>query len=168
MHQAILARAERHHDVIGRHPLRFIRSSSSSMPPQVIAEIEATFAAPLVESTGMTEAAHQMASNPLPPGRRKPGSVGLDRPVLTLRLSMRPRVPQPPGDIGEIAIRGANVTMGYENNPKANAEAFANGWFRTGDQGRLTARAISPSPAVSRKLSIVAARRFHRVRWTRF
>jgi acyl-CoA synthetase (AMP-forming)/AMP-acid ligase II len=134
MHQAILARAERHHDVIGRHPLRFIRSSSSSMPPQVIAEIEATFAAPLIESYGMTEAAHQMASNPLPPGRRKPGSVG--RPAgPDIAIVDEAGVPQRPGDIGEIAIRGANVTLGYENNPKANAEAFANGWFRTGDQG---------------------------------
>jgi oxalate---CoA ligase len=134
MHQAILARAERHHDVIGRHPLRFIRSSSSSMPPQVIAEIEATFAAPLIESYGMTEAAHQMATNPLPPGRRKPGSVG--RPAgPDITIVDEAGVPQPPGAIGEIAIRGANVTMGYENNPKANAEAFANGWFRTGDQG---------------------------------
>jgi acyl-CoA synthetase (AMP-forming)/AMP-acid ligase II len=77
MHQAILARAGHNRDVIAAHPLRFVRSSSSSMPPQVIEELEATFGAPLIESYGMTEASHQMASNPLPPGRRTPGTVGV-------------------------------------------------------------------------------------------
>jgi acyl-CoA synthetase (AMP-forming)/AMP-acid ligase II len=134
MHQAILARAARHRDIIERRPLRFIRSSSSSLPPQVTAEIEATFAVPLIESYGMTEAAHQMASNPLPPGRRKPGSVGLPAGP-EIAIVDEAGVPQPSGVTGEIAIRGVNVTKGYENNPKANAEAFANGWFRTGDQG---------------------------------
>ena len=77
MHQAIIARAPKNLDVIARHPLRFMRSSSSSMPPQVIAELEAIFKAPLIEAYGMTEATHQMCSNPLPPAVRKPGSVGL-------------------------------------------------------------------------------------------
>src|SRR5208337_1932177 len=76
MHQAILTRAGHHKEEILRHPLRFIRSSSSSLPPQVIAELEAAFHAPVIEAYGMTEAAHQMASNPLR-GVRKPGSVGL-------------------------------------------------------------------------------------------
>jgi oxalate---CoA ligase len=136
MHQAILARAERNRDVIARHPLRFVRSSSSSMPPQVISELEAAFSAPLIESYGMTEAAHQMSSNPLPPGRRKPGSVGIAAgPEIAIIDEVA--IPQPPNTVGEIAIRGANVTKGYENNPKANAEAFTNGWFRTGDQGTM-------------------------------
>jgi acyl-CoA synthetase (AMP-forming)/AMP-acid ligase II len=134
MHQAILGRASRSADVIARHPLRFIRSSSSSMPPQVIRELEEVFGCPLCESYGMTEATHQMASNPLPPAVRKPGSVGVAAgPEVAImaedgRLLAR-------GDTGEIVIRGPNVTAGYENNPKANAEAFTNGWFRTGDQG---------------------------------
>jgi len=138
MHQAILARAGKNADVIARHPLRFMRSSSSSMPPQVIRELEATFHAPLVEAYGMTEATHQMASNPLPPAPRKPGSVGLAAgPEIAImdeagRLLAR-------GETGEVVIRGPNVTAGYENNPKANAEAFTNGWFRTGDQGVLDA-----------------------------
>ncbi len=138
MHQAILSRAARSADVIARHPLRFIRSSSSSMPPQVIGELEAVFGAPLVESYGMTEAAHQMASNPLPPGVRKPGSVGVAAgPEIAImaedgRLLAR-------GETGEIVIRGPNVTAGYENNPRANAEAFSDGWFRTGDQGVMDA-----------------------------
>ncbi|MEZ5728277.1 MAG: AMP-binding protein [Burkholderiaceae bacterium] len=77
MHQAILSRAANNRAVIEANPLRFIRSSSSAMPTQVIHEIEDTFGAPLVESYGMTEAAHQMAANPLPPRERKPGTVGV-------------------------------------------------------------------------------------------
>ena len=76
MHQAILARAGRNAEAVAASRLRFIRSSSSSLPPQVMAELEATFRCPVIESYGMTEASHQMASNPLPPGERKPGSVG--------------------------------------------------------------------------------------------
>ena len=76
MHQTILTRAGRHKDIIARHPLRFVRSSSSSLPPTVIGELEAVFHCPVIEAYGMTEATHQMASNPLN-GIRKPGSVGL-------------------------------------------------------------------------------------------
>jgi acyl-CoA synthetase (AMP-forming)/AMP-acid ligase II len=138
MHQAILGRAGKNAEVIARHPLRFIRSSSSSMPPQVIAELEATFGAPLIEAYGMTEATHQMASNPLPPAARKPGSVGLAAgPEVAIMDEAGGLLPA--GSVGEIVIRGPNVTSGYENNPKANAEAFAQGWFRTGDQGVIDA-----------------------------
>ncbi len=138
MHQAILTRAGKNAEVIARHPLRFIRSSSSSMPPQVIAELEAVFKAPLIESYGMTEATHQMASNPLPPAVRKPGSVGLAAgPEVAIMADDGSLLPS--GDIGEIVIRGPNVTAGYESNPKANAEAFTKGWFRTGDQGVIDA-----------------------------
>ncbi len=77
MHQAILTRAERNAEILGRRKLRFIRSSSASLPPQVMLELEKTFGCPVIESYGMTEAAHQMASNPLPPRARKPGSVGI-------------------------------------------------------------------------------------------
>jgi acyl-CoA synthetase (AMP-forming)/AMP-acid ligase II len=138
MHQAILARAHRHEDLIRKHPVRFIRSSSSALPPQVIRELEATFGAPVIESYGMTEAAHQMASNPLPPGARKPGTVGLaagpEVAIMDAAGNLLPR-----GVPGEIVIRGPNVTAGYQNNAKANAEAFSNGWFRTGDQGVMDA-----------------------------
>jgi len=134
MHQAILTRAGKNPDVIRRHPLRFIRSSSSSMPPQVIRELEAAFGAPLIESYGMTEATHQMCSNPLPPAVRKPGSVGLPAgPEVAIMGDDGTLLPR--GLVGEIVIRGANVTAGYESNEKANAEAFTHGWFRTGDQG---------------------------------
>jgi len=142
MHQAILSRASKNRDIIARHPLRFMRSSSSSMPPQVIKELEDTFHAPLVESYGMTESAHQMASNPLPPGLRKPGTVGLaSGPQMAIMAEDGTLLPRgtAPENTGEIVIRGASVTAGYENNPKANAEAFHDGWFRTGDQGVIDA-----------------------------
>jgi len=137
MHQAILGRAAKNADVIKRHPLRFLRSSSSSMPPQVIKELEETFGAPLIEAYGMTEATHQMASNPLPPAARKPGSVGRAAgPEMAIMLDGKLLAP---GETGEIVIRGPNVTRGYENNPKANEEGFHDGWFRTGDQGVMDA-----------------------------
>lgn len=134
MHQGIIGRARHNADVIARHPLRFLRSSSSSMPPQVIRELEEIFKAPLIEAYGMTEATHQMASNPLPPAARKPGAVGLAAGPEVQIMGDDGQL-LGPDEIGEIVIRGANVTAGYENNPKANAEGFRNGWFRTGDQG---------------------------------
>ena len=76
MHQSILSRAEQNQDVIAKTHLRFIRSSSSSLAPQVMKQLNETFHAPVVEAYGMTEAAHQMACNPLTPGGQKPGSVG--------------------------------------------------------------------------------------------
>jgi oxalate---CoA ligase len=138
MHQAIVSRAPKNADVIARHPLRFLRSSSSSMPPQVIRELEEIFHAPLIESYGMTEAAHQMASNPLPPAVRKPGTVGVAAgPEVAIMAEDGTLLPRGTSldHTGEIVIRGPNVTAGYENNPKANAEGFRDGWFRTGDQG---------------------------------
>jgi oxalate---CoA ligase len=134
MHQAIVTRAKGNVEIIKRNPLRFLRSSSSSMPPQVIRELEEIFGSPLIEAYGMTEATHQMASNPLPPQARKPGTVGLAAgPEVAIRGEDGALLG--PGDVGEIVIRGPNVTAGYENNPKANAEGYADGWFRTGDQG---------------------------------
>ena len=134
MHQAIVSRARGNAEAIRNNPLRFMRSSSSSMPPQVIKELEEAFGAPLIESYGMTEATHQMASNPLPPRTRKPGTVGLPAgPEIAIMGESGELLEA--GETGEIVIRGANVTAGYENNAKANAEGFREGWFRTGDQG---------------------------------
>jgi acyl-CoA synthetase (AMP-forming)/AMP-acid ligase II len=134
MHQAILTRAPRNKEIIAKNPLRFLRSSSSSIPPQVITELEAVFGSPLIEAYGMTEATHQMASNPLPPAKRKPGAVGLAAGPEVQIMDEAGNI-LAPDTVGEIVIRGANVTTGYENNPKANAEGYTNGWFRTGDQG---------------------------------
>lgn len=135
MHQAIVGRAKQNHGIIERHKLRFIRSSSASLPPQVISELEAAFGAPVVEAYGMTEAAHQMSSNPIS-GVRKPGTVGVAAGPEVAIMDIEGRL-LGPGEIGEIVIRGANVTAGYENNEKANGEAYSNGWFRTGDQGSI-------------------------------
>jgi acyl-CoA synthetase (AMP-forming)/AMP-acid ligase II len=138
MHQAILARASKNADVVAESRLRFIRSSSSALPPTVIAELERVFRAPVVEAYGMTEAAHQMASNPLPPRTRKPGTVGRNAGPDVRVVDDRGST-VPPGVTGEIVIRGENVTRGYENNPAANEAAFIDGWFRTGDQGTMDA-----------------------------
>ena len=139
MHQAILARAARNATSIAAAKLRFIRSSSASLPPQVMLALEKTFGAPVIESYGMTEATHQMASNPLPPAERKPGSVGVEAgPKLRIAAETEPRL-LARGETGEVVISGPNVTPGYEANPKANESAFfaidGNRWFRTGDQG---------------------------------
>ena len=136
MHQAILGRLRGHADAAKAAKLRFIRSSSASLPPQVMGELEAAFGCPVIEAYGMTEASHQMASNALPPGKRKPGAVGLPAgPKISIMDDDGNVLPQ--GAIGEVVIQGPNVTAGYDNNPDANLKAFANGWFRTGDQGRF-------------------------------
>jgi oxalate---CoA ligase len=134
MHQAILARAEKTGKELALPRLRFIRSSSSALPAQVAARLEETFHVPVIESYGMTEAAHQMASNPLPPGLRKPGSVGLAAGPQVAVMD-ETGILKGTGEVGEIVIRGPNVASGYLNNPAANAAAFVDGWFRTGDLG---------------------------------
>jgi len=134
MHQAILARAARNSEILQQSRLRFIRSSSASLPSQVMAELERTFGCPVIEAYGMTEAAHQMASNQLPPGRRKPGHVGVAAGPEVAIMTPDGRL-LPPGQTGEVVIRGPNVMSGYERNPAANEAAFAFGWFHTGDQG---------------------------------
>ena len=136
MHQLILTRAGRNSDVIGRNPLRFLRSSSASLPPSVMEELERVFGAPMVEAYGMTEASHQMSCNPLPPAERKPGSVGKGTGVEVSIMDAEGRLLSG-GETGEVVIQGGNVTAGYEHNPEANAGAFSDGWFRTGDQGYL-------------------------------
>ncbi|HEX9121248.1 MAG TPA: acyl--CoA ligase [Terriglobales bacterium] len=114
--------------------LRFVRSASAPLAPDAMRKMEEVFGVPVLEAYGMTEAAHQMASNPLPPAARKPGSVGLP---TGLEISIMDSIGHhlPGRDRGEIVIKGPNVFHGYENNPGANAEAFVDGWFRTGDEG---------------------------------
>ena len=143
LHQLLLARAGEPGDTAGARTkragterLRFIRSCSAALPPQVMYGLEAAFGAPVLEAYGMTEAAHQMASNPLPPAGHKPGSVGRGTDV---RISIMDKEGRhlPQGEQGEVVIQGPNVIRGYENNPEANASSFVDGWFRTGDQGYL-------------------------------
>lgn len=134
MHQVLLARA--HQKPIEAVTLRFIRSCSAPLSAELIHKIENLFGVPFVEAYGMTEAAHQMTSNPLPPRHRKTGSVGVG-------TGLRVRIIDKEGNDlgndhrGEVAIQGANVFRGYDNNPEANTKAFVNGWFRTGDEGWL-------------------------------
>ncbi|MCC1492064.1 acyl--CoA ligase [Cognatishimia sp. F0-27] len=135
MHQAILTRAKRNADVIADVPLRFLRSSSASLPAQVMQELNKTFGAPVIEAYGMTEAAHQMCCNRM--DLQKPGSVGVAAGPL-VRIAHETENQLVDGT-GEVCISGPNVTPGYESNPEANTKNFfeADGhrWFRTGDQG---------------------------------
>ncbi|MFW5641856.1 MAG: acyl--CoA ligase, partial [Roseicyclus sp.] len=139
MHQAILARAGRNAETIAEVPLRLLRSSSASLPGPVMEALSETFGAPVIEGYGMTEATHQMASNPLPPRAQKPGSVGVEAgPLVRIAHETEDRILEP-SQVGEVVISGPNVTPGYEGNPEANDKSFfeAEGrrWFRTGDQG---------------------------------
>lgn len=136
MHQAILNRAKANRKIITDCPLRLIRSSSAPLPPTVTAELEDLFKVPVIEAYGMTEASHQIASNPLPPRQRKAGSVGVATGAEIAIVDGQGKFLSA-GRQGEIVIRGANITRGYENHPEANREAFTDGWFRTGDQGYL-------------------------------
>ena len=134
MHQGILMRAKKNMEQAKNLSLRFIRSSSASLPPAVFEELNEVFKAPVIEAYGMTEATHQMTSNPIPPEIQKAGFVGkpagpevciMDKDGNKLEI----------GSEGEVCIRGDNVTSGYENNEEANNSSFTDGWFRTGDQG---------------------------------
>jgi acyl-CoA synthetase (AMP-forming)/AMP-acid ligase II len=138
IHQLLLARVKPGAPKpAGAAKLRFIRSCSASLPPQVMHDLEAAFGAPVLEAYGMTEASHQMSSNPLPPAAHLAGSVGRGTEVgITIRNGEGQVLPT--GERGEVCIQGPNVITGYENNPEANATAFfEGGWFRTGDQGFL-------------------------------
>ncbi|MCS6804721.1 MAG: acyl--CoA ligase [Acidobacteriota bacterium] len=136
IHQLLLSRVKPGTRPAGAEQLRFIRSSSAPLPPAMMAQMEESFGVPVVEAYGMTEAAHQMTSNPLPPGRRKPGSVGPGTGVSIAILDDQGHH-LPLGTTGAVAVKGPNVFRGYENNPEANAESFTDGWFRTGDEGWL-------------------------------
>jgi acyl-CoA synthetase (AMP-forming)/AMP-acid ligase II len=135
IHQVLLSRA----DADGaprRSGFRFIRSCSSALAPATLQQLEDRFGAPVLEAYAMTEASHQMTSNPLPPAVHKPGSVGRGTNVDVAVMDEAGNL-LPAGTAGEVVVRGPNVTRGYHNNPEANAVAFTHGWFRTGDRGVL-------------------------------
>ncbi|MBI1786122.1 MAG: AMP-binding protein [Acidobacteria bacterium] len=137
IHQLLLSRAGDERPA-GAERLRFIRSCSAALPPDMMSRMEQVFGAPVLEAYGMTEASHQMCSNPLPPGARKPGSVGPGTGVKVGVMDSGGAL-FPTGQRGEVVIQGPNVVEGYENNPDANAASYTQGWFRTGDQGYLDA-----------------------------
>ena len=134
MHQAILLRAEKKLELAKNLKLKFIRSSSASLPPAVFEKLNNVFKCPVIEAYGMTEATHQMTSNPLPPKIQKPGFVGIPAGPDVCIMDDTDKILNQ-GETGEVCIKGNNVTLGYDNNPEANKKSFSNGWFRTGDQG---------------------------------
>ena len=140
MFQALLSRA-RGGTPRNADSLRFIRSCSAALSPAVMEQMESTFGVPVIEAYGMTEAAHQMASNPLPPGCRVPGSVGQGSGV-SIGIMDEAGELQQAGAVGEVVVSGPNVIRGYESNPEANASSFVGDWFRTGDQGLLDANGV--------------------------
>ena len=116
--------------------LRFVRSCSASLAPVILERLESAFGAPVLEAYAMTEASHMMTSNPLPQdGPRKPGSVGRPAGKMELAVLDEQGKEVAAGSPGEVCVRGGNVTAGYKGNPAANEEAFAYGWFHTGDIG---------------------------------
>jgi acyl-CoA synthetase (AMP-forming)/AMP-acid ligase II len=135
IHQAILAEARHHGGSATYRGLRFIRSGAAPLPPSVLAELERTFRAPVLEFCGITEtAASPVACNPLPPRLRKPGSIGV--PVsLEVAILDESEALLSPCRIGEIVVRGASVMTGYDSDPIATRDAFAGDWFKTGDLG---------------------------------
>lgn len=132
MHQAILQRAKRNPEIVGSARLRFVRSSSAALAPATLEGLERTFGCPVVEAYGMTEAAHQITSNGL--AHRLPGSVG-QTTGTQVRIVDDAGKDVPTGTVGAIVIKGDNVHRAYLNAPTANADAFRDGWFDTGDQG---------------------------------
>ena len=136
IHQILLTRAD--DDDAPHESFRLIRSCSAALAPTVFDALEQRFGAPVLEAYGMTEASHQMSSSPLPPGARFPGTVGTATGVEVAIMSDEiTGALAANGERGEVVIKGENVMWGYHNNEEANADAFVNGWFRTGDQGML-------------------------------
>jgi oxalate---CoA ligase len=136
MHAAIVVRAAQHEDILQRHSLRFIRSCSAALPGPVLRDLERRFGIPVLEAYGMTEAAHQIACNPLPPAIRKPGSAGVAAGAEIAIFDEQGR-PLGPDCEGEIVIRGGSVISCYVGNPAANEQSFTGDWFRTGDIGSI-------------------------------
>jgi acyl-CoA synthetase (AMP-forming)/AMP-acid ligase II len=137
IHRILLSRAEEGAGDDAGHGLRFARSCSSALPGPLMDAFERRFGLPLVEAYGMTEAAHQMASNPLPPAERRAGSVG--QPTGTeIAILDENWLPLRGGAVGEVCVRGPGVVDSYRANPEATAASFRGGWFRTGDSGTLS------------------------------
>jgi acyl-CoA synthetase (AMP-forming)/AMP-acid ligase II len=135
IHQAILAQAQHNRERLANSRLRFVRSSSAPLPPRVFAELERTFESPVIEWYGMTEVTSSpIACNPLPPHQRKAGSVGLPT-ILDVSIMDERGALLPGGRTGQVVVRGATVTKGYNGNPEATEAAFAGDWFKTGDLG---------------------------------
>jgi acyl-CoA synthetase (AMP-forming)/AMP-acid ligase II/acyl carrier protein len=136
MHQTVAALLGTEPSLATRSRLRFIRSASAPLAPSIAATLEAAFKVPVLEAYGMTEAAHQIASNPLPPAARKPGSVGTPTGSRVSIMDASGRHLDP-GQVGEVAVGGPRLFAGYERAAGLDRSAFVDGWFQTGDQGYL-------------------------------
>ncbi|KAK9838743.1 hypothetical protein WJX74_002449 [Apatococcus lobatus] len=138
MHQILLQRSEADYPRDTPPPLRFIRSCSSPLAPAVLESLEAAFGVSVLEAYAMTEASHQMTANPLPKhGPHIPGSVGTPQGSVRLTILDSHCEPVEQGHVGEVCALGPNITKGYVGRPEANKEAYAGGWFHTGDQGYM-------------------------------
>ena len=133
IHRAVLAAGHRQQGTRDSS-LRLVRSASSTLPPDLLGELEGMFGVPVIDTFGMTEATTQVAANPLE--RRKPGSVGPAAGPEIAILDPEGREVAT-GIHGEVALRGPTITRGYDGDPAATAAAFRDGWFRTGDLGYL-------------------------------
>ena len=100
--------------------------------------MEELFRAPMLDSYGLTETSSTIAGEPLPPARRKRGSVGVAVGCEIAIMDERGLL-LPPGEVGEVVVRGPGVISGYECAPEINRQSFTNGWLRTGDLGTLDA-----------------------------
>ncbi len=138
MHQSLLAQARENPNAAAKIHFRFIRSAAAPLPLKLLEETENVFATPVIHGYGLTEATQQVSVNPLPPARRKSDSSGIPGAIPTAIMDGAGKL-LARGEVGEIVVRGSTVTSGYANDPDANRRAFSNGWFRTGDEGRLDA-----------------------------
>lgn len=114
--------------------LRVCHSGAAPMPEAVFAQVESLFGAPVQEGYGQSEASSIVTSNPLR-GVRKPGSIGLPLPGLEIEIVDESGAVRPPGQVGELRLKGETVMLGYWNNPQATAKAIRDGWLYTGDMG---------------------------------
>ena len=123
---------------LAKSSLRFIRSVAAALPPELMKRVEDVFGVPVVQTYGMTEAAPLIASNPLPPRIRKPGSSG---PSCGTEISVRrdDGSEASSNERGQIFIKGENVISGYEKGANGSETAWPDGWFNTGDIGYLDA-----------------------------
>ena len=137
IHRAVVNSSPSYHSALSRSRLRFVRSSSAALPPDLLREIGELFGAPVIETYGLTETG-PLVTSPLGLGRQKPGRAGIPSGPEVLVTDPEGH-PMPAGEIGEIVARGPTIMAGYERNDEANAAAFRDGWFRTGDLGRFDA-----------------------------
>lgn len=136
MYQAWMEQLFATHEQMPEHPLRFVRACSAPLPARLFKELEDRLRAPVIEAYSLSTAGHQIASNPLPPRLRKPGSVGLPTGTQVAVVDETGTF-LPPDQTGEIVVKGDSVPPGSVVHPALRRNAFIHGWYRTGDLGRL-------------------------------